>query len=386
MKVAVFTDGGSRGNPGVAGSGAVVYGEAGETLAEIVYVVGAKSSNNVAEYHGLLRGLEAAADLGATEVAVSMDSKLVVEQMNGRWKIKHPDMQKLAVQARKLAGSFERVTYTWVPRAKNKKADELSNLAMDAAEKDGTPRIVGGAEGASAKKTDAKRTDAARKAATHTDTPHAAALVHGATDTPRTRFILLRHGQTAHSAEHRLSGTSNPELTELGKEQARRAAEALRSLVPIDAIVASPQTRAQQTAQAAADALGFDTFETIDGFREIDFGDFEGLTREEARKKDGEACAAWESSISKAPPNGESITALHRRVTRARLKLQEQREGQTILVVTHMMPIKSVIRQGLGAGAEVFTHSFLDLASISVVDFWADFGVVRCINDVAHHR
>ena len=386
MKVAVFTDGGSRGNPGVAGSGAVVYGDAGETLAEIVYVVGAKSSNNVAEYHGLLRGLEAAAELGATEVAVSMDSKLVVEQMNGRWKIKHPDMQKLAVQARKLAGSFERVTYTWVPRAKNKKADELSNLAMDAAEKDGTPRIVGGAEGASAKKTDAKRTDAARKAATHTDAPHAAALVHGATDTPRTRFILLRHGQTAHSAEHRLSGTSNPELTELGKEQARRAAEALRSLGPIDAIVASPQTRAQQTAQAAADALGFDTFETIDGFREIDFGDFEGLTREEARKKDGEACAAWESSISKAPPNGESITALHRRVTRARLKLQEQREGQTILVVTHMMPIKSVIRQGLGAGAEVFTHSFLDLASISVVDFWADFGVVRCINDVAHHR
>ena len=383
MKVAVFTDGGSRGNPGVAGSGAVVYGEAGETLAEIVYVVGAKSSNNVAEYHGLLRGLEAAADLGATEVAVSMDSKLVVEQMNGRWKIKHPDMQKLAVQARKLAGTFERVTYTWVPRAKNKKADELSNLAMDAAEKDGTPRIVGGAEGASAKRTDAKRTDAPQKNA---DAPHAAALVHGATDTPRTRFILLRHGQTAHSAEHRLSGTSNPELTELGKEQARRAAESLRSLGPIDAIVASPQTRAQQTAQAAADALGFDTFETIDGFREIDFGDFEGLTREEARKKDGEACAAWESSISKAPPNGESITALHRRVTRARLKLQEQREGQTILVVTHMMPIKSVIRQGLGAGAEVFTHSFLDLASISVVDFWADFGVVRCINDVAHHR
>ncbi|OHF36106.1 bifunctional RNase H/acid phosphatase [Corynebacterium sp. HMSC074A01] len=371
MKVAVFTDGGSRGNPGVAGSGAVLYDESGATLAEIVYVVGAKSSNNVAEYHGLLRGLEAAAELGATEVAVSMDSKLVVEQMNGRWKIKHPDMQKLAMQARKLAGSFERVTYTWVPRAKNKKADELSNLAMDAAEKDGTPRIVETGSAAAAKKAEA---------------PHAAALVHGATDTPRTRFILLRHGQTEHSAEHRLSGVSNPELTELGREQARRAAEALRSFGPIDAIVASPQTRAQQTAQAAADALGFDSFETVDGFREINFGDFEGLTRKEAQEKDGEAFGAWEASISKAPPNGESITALHRRVTRARLKLQEQREGQTILVVTHMMPIKSVIRQGLGSGAEVFTHSFLDLASISVVDFWADFGVVRCVNDVAHHR
>lgn len=386
MKVAVFTDGGSRGNPGVAGSGAVVYDEAGATLAEIVYVVGAKSSNNVAEYHGLLRGLEAAADLGATEAAVSMDSKLVVEQMNGRWKIKHPDMQKLAVQARKLAGSFERVTYTWVPRAKNKKADELSNLAMDAAEKDGTPRIVGGAAKSAAEGTSAKKTDAKKKTAKKTDAPHAAALVHGATDTPRTRFILLRHGQTAHSAEHRLSGVSNPELTELGREQARRAAEALRSFGPIDAIVASPQARAQQTAQAAADALGVEHFETVDGFREINFGDFEGLTRAEAYAMDGEAFGAWESSISKAPPNGESITALHRRVTRARLKLQEQREGQTILVVTHMMPIKSVIRQGLGAGAEVFTHSFLDLASISVVDFWADFGVVRCINDVAHHR
>ena len=397
MKVSVFTDGGSRGNPGIAGSGAVVYGEAGETLAEIVYVVGAKSSNNVAEYHGLLRGLEAARDLGATEVAVSMDSKLVVEQMNGRWKIKHPDMQKLAVQARKLASTFARVTYNWVPRAKNKKADELSNIAMDAAAKDGTPRIVEEASLTSGGQQPAGQTTAAgaaESAARNTaaspaqtgEAAHPAALVHGATDTPRTRFILLRHGQTAHSAEHRLSGTSNPELTELGRAQARRAAEALTTLGPIDAIVASPQTRAQQTARAAADALGFDAFETVDGFREINFGDFEGMTRDEARDYDAEAFGAWEASISKAPPNGESITALHRRVTRARLKLQEQREGQTILVVTHMMPIKSVVRQGLGAGAEVFKHSYLDLASISIVDFWADFGVVRCVNDVAHHR
>lgn len=129
MRVALFCDGGSRGNPGIAGSGSVLYNEAGDTLAEIAYVVGAKSTNNVAEYYGLLRGLEAARDLGATRVDVSMDSKLVVEQMTGRWKIKHPDMQKLARDARDVAKSFDKVTYTWVPRAKNKKADELSNVA-----------------------------------------------------------------------------------------------------------------------------------------------------------------------------------------------------------------------------------------------------------------
>ncbi|PAT07312.1 bifunctional RNase H/acid phosphatase [Corynebacterium hadale] len=395
MKVSVFTDGGSRGNPGVAGSGAVVYGEGGETLAEIVYVVGSKSSNNVAEYHGLLRGLEAAAELGATEVAVSMDSKLVVEQMNGRWKIKHPDMQKLAVKARKLAGGFDRVTYTWVPRAKNKKADELSNKAMDAATKDGTPRIVEEASLHSGPLADATATPKAPKTRAASATAaagHPGALVYGNSGATRTRFILLRHGQTAHSAEHRLSGTSNPELTELGRAQARRAAGALTALAqesqfgPIDAIVASPQARAQQTAEAAADALGFDAFATNDGFREINFGDFEGLTRDEVRGKFPHEFGEWEASVSKAPPRGESLAALHRRVTRARLKLQEERAGQTILVVSHMMPIKSVIRQGLGAGAEVFKHTYLDLASVSVVDFYDDFGVVRCVNDVAHHR
>jgi len=144
MQVTMYCDGGSRGNPGVAGSGSVVYDASGETLAEIAYVVGKKSSNNVAEYYGLIRGLEACAQIGATHVDVFMDSKLVVEQMTGRWKIKHPDMQKLAREARELASGFVKVTYTWVPRAKNKKADELSNVAMDAAARGDKPGIVKG--------------------------------------------------------------------------------------------------------------------------------------------------------------------------------------------------------------------------------------------------
>lgn len=372
MRVQMFCDGGSRGNPGVAGSGSVVYGENGETLAEVAYVVGKKSTNNVAEYYGLLRGLEAARDLGATAVDVHMDSKLVVEQMTGRWKIKHPDMQKLAVEARKLADGFDAVTYTWVPRAKNKKADELSNVAMDAAARGDKPGIVEGTDQPAVVKQKAHEVAGPAHWWDKKD--------------QRTRFVLLRHGQTEHSAERRFSGTSDPELTATGREQARRAAEALTHFGRIDAIVASPRTRAQQTARAAADALGFDTFETVDGFAELDFGEFEGLTREEAIERDRDAFDHWQSSPNNAPPGGESNAAFHRRITRARLKLQERFEGKTVLVVTHMMPIKSVVRQALGSNADSFHHFFLDLASISVVEFYGDHGVVRCFNDCAHHR
>lgn len=401
MRVSLFCDGGSRGNPGVAGSGSVLYDESGATLAEIAYVVGSKASNNVAEYHGLLRGLEAAKDLGATAVDVNMDSKLVVEQMSGRWKIKHPGMQELALEARQLASGFDEVTYTWVPRAKNKKADELSNVAMDAATEDGTPRLVGaaGASTTVSAASAARKAENAAPAAPAAPAGNAAPAAPGGHQTaspahwsgsnaPRTRFVLLRHGQTVHSAERRYSGTSDPELTELGLAQAKRAARAVASMGTIDAIVCSPQQRAQQTARECATALGIDPgkIETVEDFREMSFGDFEGMTRSEAMERYGEEFGTWEASASNSPPNGESLAKLHRRVTRARLKMQEAHEGETVLVVSHMTPIKSVIRQALGTSAETFKHVFLDLASVSVVEFYGDFGVVRCVNDVAHHR
>lgn len=379
MQVSMYCDGGSRGNPGVAGSGSVVYDASGETLGEIAYVVGKKSTNNVAEYYGLVRGLEACREVGATHVDVFMDSKLVVEQMTGRWKIKHPDMQKLAREVREIASTFEKVTYTWVPRAKNKKADELSNVAMDAAARGDAPGIVKGT-GVWVGEKPGEPEDVDKQ------THQTASPAHWAgSDAPRTRFILLRHGQTQHSAEQRFSGTSDPELTDTGRDQARRAADALRKFGHIDAVVASPQARAQGTARIAAGALGLDVV-VDEGLRELDFGDFEGLTREEALARDAEAFETWQSSPNNAPPGGESLTALHRRVSRTREKLQERYEGQTVLVVTHMTPVKSFLRQALGAGPELFKHVFLDLASISVVDYYGDFGVVRCVNDVAHHR
>ncbi len=135
-RLTVEADGGSRGNPGVAGYGALVRdGDTGALLAERAEPLG-RVSNNVAEYRGLIAGLEAAAALDpAADVLVRLDSKLVVEQMSGRWKIKHEDMRRLALQARDLAagivGAGGSVRYEWIPRAENTDADALSNVAMD---------------------------------------------------------------------------------------------------------------------------------------------------------------------------------------------------------------------------------------------------------------
>lgn len=130
----VEADGGSRGNPGIAAGGAVVFdGSSGELLAEVGVYVG-HATNNVAEYNGMLAGLQKAFELDSgASVHVRMDSKLVVEQMSGRWKIKHPDMAVLASEARALIGT-RHVTFEWIPREKNALADAAANKSMDSQE------------------------------------------------------------------------------------------------------------------------------------------------------------------------------------------------------------------------------------------------------------
>ena len=134
-RLVVEADGGSRGNPGPAGYGALVAdAQTGEVLAELHDSLGT-TTNNVAEYSGLLAALRAAGDLApGADVEVRMDSKLVVEQMSGRWKIKDPGLRELATSARQAADRLGRITYTWVPRSSNKRADRLANQAMDAAQ------------------------------------------------------------------------------------------------------------------------------------------------------------------------------------------------------------------------------------------------------------
>jgi len=130
-RLIVEADGGSRGNPGIAAGGSVVIDEAtGEVLAELGVYVGT-ATNNVAEYRGMIAGVTRALAIDpAAELRVRLDSRLVVEQMSGRWKIKHPDMADLAAEARRLLAGTA-VAFEWIPRAENARADRLANEAMD---------------------------------------------------------------------------------------------------------------------------------------------------------------------------------------------------------------------------------------------------------------
>lgn len=135
MHFSIYGDGGSRGNPGPAGSGAIIRNAAGETVAEVSEFLGV-ATNNVAEYMAVVRALETLAAMlesktSEVEVAVRLDSMLVVKQMNGEWKIKHPSMKPLASSVSELVQLFKSVSFEHVYRESNKDADRLANEAMD---------------------------------------------------------------------------------------------------------------------------------------------------------------------------------------------------------------------------------------------------------------
>jgi probable phosphoglycerate mutase len=397
VRVIIEADGGSRGNPGPAGYGAVVVDPATqEVLAERSAGLGV-ATNNVAEYRGLIAGLQAARDLGATDVDVRMDSKLVVEQMSGRWKIKHPDLRPLALQAARLVRELGSVRFGWIPRERNARADALANQAMDAQ----ADRSKGGSIHDDPVLDDVAPPEPApddppdlvtvAPPPTLAPEPPASAAWTGQTGTP-TRLVLLRHGETAASVQNRYSGQGDPELTALGQDQAARAAARLAvpaagGLAPdgIAAVLTSPLRRARQTAAAVADALGV-PLEVRDGLIETDFGGWEGLTFAEAAERDPELHARWLGNEHEAPPGGESFVAVGARVAKDRAAILADYPGSTVVVVTHVTPIKLLLRDALASGPEILYRLHLDLASLSVADFYPDGGAsVRLVNDIGHH-
>jgi len=361
MRVIVEADGGSRGNPGPAGYGSVVWtADRAAILAESKQAIG-RATNNIAEYRGLIAGLEEAAKIGATEVDVSMDSKLVVEQMSGRWKVKNPEIAALHQQATALSSRFDRITYTWIPRAKNSHADRLANEAMDAA----------------------AEIETAAEAPKEAQTATSPAGWTGARGVP-TRFLLLRHGQTELSTQRRYSGRGNPALTDVGRRQAEAAAQFLAQRGGIDAVITSPLQRAYDTAAAAAKALGLDV--TVDhDLIETDFGGWEGLTFGEAAERDPEQHRRWLRDTSVAPPDGESFDSVAERIRRAQARIINEHNGENVLVVSHVTPIKTLLRMALDAGPGILYRLHLDLASLSIAEFYPD-GVasVRLVNQTAY--
>ncbi|BCB79012.1 bifunctional RNase H/acid phosphatase [Phytohabitans flavus] len=373
LRVVVEADGGARGNPGPAGYGAVVRdANSGEVLAERGEALGI-ATNNVAEYSGLLAGLRAAADLGAAEVEVRMDSKLVVEQMSGRWQIKNPGLRPLAAQAATLVRRFDLVTFVWIPRERNKHADALANKAMDEAA--GVSKAGrGGAEGAGKERRAAPAAGAVRPS---WEPPVA---------TP-TRLLLVRHGATELTAQRRYSGRGDVPLSDVGLAQARATAARVKALAPsVAAVVSSPLSRCTGTAEVIAATLGGGVPVTVEpDLVECDFGAWEGKTFTEVRAEWPDEMDAWLGSTEEAPPGGESFRAVATRVRRVVATLHKTYPESTLVVVSHVSPLKILLRDALAAGDAFLHRLYLDPAGLSIVDMWADGGVaVRMVNETAH--
>ena len=445
----VEADGGSRGNPGPAGYGSVVRDAAtGETLAERAEFIGT-ATNNVAEYRGLLAGLRAAHALDpAAKVHVRMDSKLVVEQMSGRWKIKHPDMKPLALQAAAVFPA-EQVTYEWIPREQNKHADRLANEAMDAgkrgeqrdasrstaaggavqpAERSGGSAANAGADpaersgGVNARMVSAERSDggvvdagvvsaersgggvvdagvvsaersgggvgvaSAERERADVRAARNVASVPPDLGAPAT-FVLLRHGETPLTPLKRFSGSggSDPALSDVGRRQAGLVAGALAARGTIQAVVSSPLARCRETAGVVAARLGLEV-SVEDGLRETDFGAWEGLTFAEVRERYPDDMNAWLADPEAEPTGGgESFAAVAHRVAATRDKLLASYAGRTVLLVSHVTPIKTLVRLALGAPPEALFRMELSAASLTAVAYYADGNAgLRLLNDTSH--
>ena len=199
----IFADGGSRGNPGAAAYGAVIM-EKGVVLQELSAAIGT-ATNNYAEYSGLIAGLIAVHEIDPqANVEVRMDSKLVVEQMSGRWQIKHPEMRKLAAEAR-AAHRPELVRYSWIAREENTHADRLVNAALD---------------GEVASAFEPVRRNYLMERLLSSEVP--------------TTLYLIRHGETPLTPFKKFSGSgpNDPELTEEGHRQAALVAKEVEKLQP----------------------------------------------------------------------------------------------------------------------------------------------------------
>ncbi|MGW6348730.1 histidine phosphatase family protein, partial [Streptomyces sp. NPDC055080] len=200
-------------------------------------------------------------------------------------------------------------------------------------------------------------------------------------------FVLLRHGETALTPEKRFSGSggTDPELSAAGRDQAARAAEHFAARGTVQEIVSSPLRRCRETAAAVAARLGLEV-RVEDGLRETDFGAWEGLTFAEVRERHGEDLTTWLSSPEAAPTGGgESFIEVADRVAAARDGLIARHAGRTVLVVTHVTPIKTLIRLALEAPPQSMFRMELSAASISTVAYYGDGNAsVRLLNDTSH--
>ncbi len=374
----IEADGGSRGNPGPAAYGALVRDAlTGSVLAELGGSLGT-ATNNVAEYNGAIAGLKYVAQLDPDAcVEVRLDSKLVVEQMSGRWQIKHPDMRVLAKEARSVLPAGQ-VTYVWVPRENNAAADALANEILDAF--DGTtpitlrrtvdPSLPGSLDedllGSVQELYAREVTDAVLSKSTN-------ALIGWADlGTPVTTH-MARHGASAFSLEKRFSGSGGLDvpLAPLGVQQAQALATEIARRNEVTAIIASPLLRTQQTAQFVSAAVGLPIV-TMPEFAETAFGDWDGCTFAEVSKKWPDQLRDWLAGTDIAPPGGESFAHVQDRVDQGRRKVIQQFAGEHVLIVSHVTPIKIMTSTAIGAPLDAVFKMELPPCSLSKLAWFPD--------------
>jgi probable phosphoglycerate mutase len=365
----VEADGGSRGNPGVAGWGAVVLdGATRELLHEGCAPLG-QASNNVAEYTGLIEGLRAAQGIDpAADVQVRMDSKLVVEQMSGRWKIKHEDMRRLALVARDVVAAISRaggsVSFEWIPRERNKLADALSNRGMDGVT---LSRLVGEAV------TDTTVAEAVDEVVDPAPSGTAAPVGVGPDLGTPTRILLVRHGVTDFTAQGRLDGRggADPSLNASGRSQAAAAGRAAAHLLgeAPARLVTSSLTRAIETGAAIAEATGLEP-EVDPDWDEQNFGDWDGASVADLVREDPEALRALRNDPTYARPGGETHEQMAQRVLAAFER--SVAAGGITVVVCHRKPIMAVLAHLLQMPHETIWRLAAAPGSLTAVEVWAD--------------
>jgi broad specificity phosphatase PhoE/ribonuclease HI len=370
-RVVIEADGGSRGNPGRAAYGALVKdADTGRVLAEEGTAIGT-ASNNVAEYSGLIAGLKMAELVApGADIEVRMDSKLVVEQMSGNWKIKHPDMKPLALEANRLAPFG--TTYTWVPREQNKHADRLANEALDGLRSGVTLHLD---------EEDPDDPGEPDSLVEEVESPEQQATLREEVAGYRgwsppegavTTLVLVRHGATTHTADKRFSGglsSSNPGLTDEGRAQVREVAEWLAPLgADVETVITSPVRRTRESAEILAERLGLGLVEEP-GFAEMEFGAWDGLTFAEANERYPDDIKGWLGSLDVAPHGGESFHEVDKRVLAGLERVLDDYADKTVLVVSHVTPIKILVAHAVDAPLSALFRMELSTASVSVVSF-----------------
>lgn len=374
----VEADGGSRGNPGPAAYGALVRDAVtGKVIAELAGSLGV-ATNNVAEYNGAIAGLRYAAQIDPHAcVEVRLDSKLIVEQMSGRWQIKHPDMRELAQQARGIFPPGQ-VSYCWVPRNQNVHADSLVNEVLD--QFDGSNpvsiRRTVDLELPVMEQADLLGSVQELRAREVADQVLAKSpnVMIGWADlgTPVTTH-MARHGASKFSLEKRFSGLGGVDvpLAPLGVEQANALAQEVLRRNEVTRIVASPLMRTQQTAEIVSSLVGI-PITTMPEFAEAAFGDWDGHTFAEVSKRWPEQLREWLAGTDVAPPGGESFAHVRDRVESGRRELLAQFPGEHVLVVSHVTPIKIMTSAAIGAPLEALFKMELPPCSLSKLAWFPD--------------